>query len=83
MLAHYYAELDSTPSPPSANWLRRTMGGVMEGILYISSTDGSLYVRYLYFYGSRWISNYNWLDNGWDSSYPAVVCAILLFFSHR
>ncbi len=40
-------------------------------------SDGNLYVRYLYFNDGRWNSNYNWLDNDWNSDNPAALRAIL------
>ena len=44
------------------------------GTIYRHS-DGSLYVRYLYWNGDRWDWSYSWLGNDWDSDYPALVPA--------
>ena len=44
------------------------------GTIYRNS-GGSLYVRYLYWYGSRWRWGYHWLVRDWDSDYPALVRA--------
>lgn len=44
------------------------------GTIYRHS-DGSLYVRFLYWFGVRWRWDCRWLDRDWRSSYPALVCA--------
>jgi hypothetical protein len=35
--------------------------------------DDNLYVRYINWNGDRWYTNYNWLDNDWNSNNPAAV----------
>ncbi|MCC6934803.1 MAG: hypothetical protein IT406_03910 [Candidatus Yanofskybacteria bacterium] len=42
------------------------------------NSNDNLYVRYLYWNGSRWNWNYNWLDNDFNGNNPAVVRATLL-----
>lgn len=44
------------------------------GTIYRSS-DGHLYVRYLYWNGVRWYRDYYWLGSDFDVDYPAVVPA--------
>lgn len=44
------------------------------GTIYRSRV-GNLYVRYLFWDGGRWRSNFNWLVGGWDGNYPAAVGA--------
>lgn len=44
------------------------------GTIYRLS-DGSLYVRYLYWYGSRWYWHYYWLDNYFRGFNPAALPA--------
>ena len=46
-------------------------------IAHNRDTDGNLYVRYLYWNGTRWNWNYNWLDNDWNDNNPALVPEIL------
>ena len=44
------------------------------GTIYRSSV-GHLCVRYLYWYGGRWQTNYYWLVNDWGVDNPAAVSA--------
>jgi hypothetical protein len=44
------------------------------GTIYRYS-DGSLYVRYLYWFGVRWGWSSRWLGDGWDGSSPAAMLA--------
>lgn len=36
---------------------------------------GSLYVRYWYWRGGRWQSDYRWLGNGWGGNVPSALLA--------
>lgn len=38
-----------------------------------SDSDGRLCVRYLYWRGTEWISDYGWLKDGWGGRYPALL----------
>lgn len=49
----------------------------MEGVSYNRNPNGNLYVRYLYWNGDRWNSNFNWLDNNFNSNNPAALLANL------
>ena len=51
------------------------MGGGTDGVVHIRNRDGNFYVRYLYWNGSQWDWNANWLDNHWDETNPALVRA--------
>ncbi len=44
------------------------------GTIYRGS-DGSLFVRYLYFRDGRWGWNCRWLDIGWHDNFPAALRA--------
>ncbi len=44
------------------------------GTIYRDS-DGSLYVRCMYWFGDLWQSNYRWLGNDWDGDDPSAVSA--------
>lgn len=44
------------------------------GTIY-SVPNGSLCVRFLYWYGGRWYWSYYWLDYEWDSRHPAASLA--------
>ena len=44
------------------------------GTIYRNS-GGGLYVRYLYFSGGEWYSDYDWLDYAWHSIDPSAVRA--------
>ena len=44
------------------------------GTIYRYS-DGLLFVRYLYWYGSEWLWNYFWLDSDFNSNSPAVLAS--------
>ena len=47
--------------------------------LYIyRDSNGNLYVRYLYWNGDRWNWNYNWLDNDFDQSNPALLANLFI-----
>lgn len=48
------------------------------GTIY-RSADGSLYVRYLYWNGTGWDWNDNWLDDDWDADDPAVLAQLSSF----
>jgi len=50
-------------------------GGDTGGMIYIRNSDGNLYVRYLNWNGDQWNWNYNWLDNDFNSSNPAILRA--------
>jgi len=45
------------------------------GTIFRSPARDSLCVRYLYFGGGQWGSNYGWLDFGWDGNGPAALLA--------
>ena len=58
-----------------------SMGGAIgfETALFMyRNRDGNLYVRYLNWSDDRWYSNYNWLENHWNSSNPAASLTTLL-----
>ena len=44
------------------------------GTIYRYS-DGRLSVRYLNWFGDEWYWDFDWLDSGWGSNYPAAVLA--------
>ena len=44
------------------------------GTIY-SDSDGYLYVRDLYWDGSRWYWHYRWLGGDWHDDYPAALAA--------
>ncbi len=44
------------------------------GTIYRNS-DRPLFVRYLFFLGGKWRSNYYWLGNDWNDNYPAALRA--------
>ena len=55
-------------------------GGGTDGIFYkYRDSNGNLYVRYLYWNGGRWVSNYNWLSNDWNGNNPALSLANISF----
>ena len=50
-------------------------------LLHYRNADGNLYVRYLYWNGSQWNWNYNYLVNDWNGNNPAAVPSYSLYFS--
>ncbi len=44
------------------------------GTIYRSS-DGLLYVRFLYWHGDEWVWNFSWLGNDWRAPHPAALSA--------
>ena len=65
---------------PEYDSIRRVINGWWRGWhgARFRNANGNLYVKYLYWNGSRWNWNYNWLDNDWNSNNPAASLANLI-----
>lgn len=49
---------------------------------FVRNDDGNLNVPYLIEIGGKVVLNWNWLDNDWNSTNPALRFANLSFLSH-
>jgi len=81
MLWHYDAEDRGTPAdnPESIRWM------VIWKVFctFVRNRDGNLNVPYLYEDNGDVVMNWNWLDNGWNDSNPALRFANLFISRPR
>ncbi len=69
LLDFYLKHLDLIPEDWNKNRRIFFWGTIYCGV------RGSLHVRFLYWNGSRWVSDYFWLARVWDGNDPAAVSA--------
>jgi len=48
--------------------------------IFLRSPNGNRHVLYLYYNGSQWDWNYNWLDNNWNDNNPSAVLASFFIY---
>jgi hypothetical protein len=68
VLDYLLAHPESIPEDWKGKWV------YFWGTIY-RNADGSLYVRFLFWHGGRWVWDYSWLAGDFRGSRPAAVSA--------